>query len=66
MVAAIVEGRAEASEPMEESGTDLQFGDLVVEVTRHVPFAKQLEAKHLDLYKAVPVVATLGFSGFPC
>jgi hypothetical protein len=36
-------GRAQPGEPIEDSGTDLQFGDLAVEVMLYNAFAKQFE-----------------------
>lgn len=49
-------GRAQPGEPIENSGADLQFGDLAVKVTCHDAFPKQLEATHLGLDKVAPVI----------
>jgi hypothetical protein len=50
-------GRAQPSEPIEDRSADLQFGNFVVEVTRHDTFTEQLKATHLGLDKAAPVIA---------
>ena len=50
-------GLAQLGEPIEDSGTDLQFGDLAIKVTRHDAFTKQLETTHLGLDKTAPVIA---------
>lgn len=42
-----------------DGGTDLQFGDQAVKVTRHDAFTMQVEATHLGLDKAAPVIAAL-------
>jgi len=57
--------RAQACEAIEDSGTDLQFGDLAVEVTCHDAFAKQLEATHFGLDKAAPMIASPLFPDLP-
>ena len=49
-------GCAQPGDPIEDGGTDLQFGDLAVTVTRHDPFTKQSEASHPGLDKAEPVI----------
>jgi hypothetical protein len=58
-------GRAQPGEPLEDSGTHLQFGDLAVEVTRHYAFTKQLEATNIGLDKAAPVIAAPLLPDFP-
>ena len=57
-------GRPQLSEPNEDSGTDLQFGDLAVKVTRYDAFTEQLEATHLGLDKAASVIAAPLISDF--
>jgi hypothetical protein len=58
-------GRSQPGKPIEDRGTDLQFGDLAVEVTRHDAFTKQLEASHLAPDKVALVVGAPLLPDFP-
>jgi len=49
-------GQISPSEAAEHGSPHLQVGDLMVEVTRHDAFTKQLEATDLSLDKAAPMM----------